>query len=67
MIRWLPGLLCLGLSMTAIAHAGPVDDRFKALYTQEWNWRMQQFPGYDDEDSAANRQDNRLPDVGAKA
>ncbi len=67
MIRWLPGLLCLGLSMTAIAHANPVDDRFKALYTQEWNWRLQQFPGYDDEDTTANPHDNRLPDVDAKA
>ena len=67
MMRWLPCLLCLGLSMTAIAHAENADERFKALYTQEWSWRLQQFPGYDDEDTTANPNDNRLPDVDAKA
>ncbi len=67
MMRWLPCLLCLGLSMTAIAHAENADERFKALYTQEWSWRLQQFPGYDDEDTTANPNDNRLPDVDAQA
>ena len=66
MTRWLCGLLCLGLSLTAIAHAESADDRFKALYTQEWSWRQQQFPGSDDEDATATANDNRLPAVDAK-
>ena len=67
MIRWLGGLLCLGLALTSIAHATSADDRFKALYTQEWNWRQLQFPGADDEDTTASANDNRLPAVDAKA
>ena len=67
MTGWLGGLLCLGLSLTAVAHADSADDRFKALYTQEWAWRLQQFPGYDDEDTTASANDNRLPAVDAKA
>ena len=67
MTHWLGGLLCLGLSLTAIVHAESADDRFKALYTQEWSWRQQQFPGSDDEDTQASANDNRLPAVDAKA
>ena len=66
MTRWLCGLLVLGLSLTAIVHAESADDRFKALYTQEWSWRQQQFPGADDEDTTATANDNRLPAVDAK-
>src|SRR5665647_3128740 len=67
MTHWLGCLLCLGLSLTAIVHAESADDRFKALYTQEWSWRQQQFPGSDDEDTKASANDSRLPAVDAKA
>ncbi|MEP6510039.1 MAG: DUF885 family protein [Dokdonella sp.] len=67
MIRWFGCLLCLGLALTSVAHATTADDRFKALYTQEWNWRQLQFPGADEDDSAANVNDNRLPAVDANA
>lgn len=60
-------LLCACLALTSIAHASEVDDRFKALYTQEWSWRQAQFPGADDEDTVASANDNRLPAVDAKA
>ena len=43
------------------------DARFKALYTQEWSWRREQFPGIDDEDREASAHDDRLPAVDAKA
>ncbi len=64
---WVAGLLCAGVAISALAHAGSADERFKALYTKEWSWRQQQFGGYDDEDSQPNPSDNRLPDVGATA
>jgi len=41
------------------------DERFKALYTAEWTWRKQQFPGVDNEDKSAEH-DDRLPAVDAK-
>ena len=63
--------------MTTVAHgettqagtavSGSADERFQALYTKEWAWRQQQFPGLDDEDRAASANDNRLPAVDAKA
>lgn len=67
MMRWLGGLLCAGLALTSIAQASSADDRFKALYTQEWSWRQQQFGGYDDEDTESTPLHDRLPDVGAAA
>ena len=65
MKRWFTGVLCAGFAVSTLAHAATANDRFKALYTQEWEWRQQQFAGFDDEDSAANAKDNHLPAVDA--
>ena len=51
---------------TGTATSTSADERFQALYTKEWTWREQQFPGLDDEDRAASANDNRLPAVDAK-
>ncbi|HEX5124714.1 MAG TPA: DUF885 family protein [Rhodanobacteraceae bacterium] len=67
MVRLVTSFLAAGLALTALAHAGPADDRFKALYEKEWAWRQDQFPGQDDEDRESKPTDNRLPDVGADA
>lgn len=67
MIRCLAGLFCVGVALGSLAHADSADDRFKALYTKEWAWRQDQFPGQDDEDREAKPSDNRLTDVGAQA
>ncbi len=61
------GLLLAGLCMTGMAQAESADQRFEALYKQEWSWRQQQFGGYDDEDRESSERDRRLPDVGAAA
>ncbi|HEX6833024.1 MAG TPA: DUF885 family protein [Rudaea sp.] len=52
--------------MAATAHAQTADERFKTIYTQEWSWREQQFPGMDSEDREASAKDDRLPAVDAK-
>jgi len=67
MNRSLAALLCAGLALTTLARAESADDRFKALYTTEWNWRQQQFGGLDDEDHASDPANNHLPDVGVVA
>ncbi|MFI4969616.1 MAG: DUF885 domain-containing protein [Lysobacterales bacterium] len=67
MIRLLGGLLVAGLMLATPVRAATADQRFHDLYTKEWTWRQQQFPGQDDEDRAAKPGDNRLPDVGAAA
>ena len=67
MVRLVTSLFAAGLALTALAHAGPADDRFKALYQKEWAWRQEQFPGQDDEDRESKPTDNRLTDVGADA
>jgi hypothetical protein len=52
--------------------AGPADAQFKAIYTQEWKWRLsqKQEDGEDDDDSGVSpslpridlaTQNNRLP------
>jgi hypothetical protein len=28
-----------------LAKAQPVDERLQAIYTEEWKWRLEQFPG----------------------
>ena len=58
MNRLMMGLLAAGLVITAMAHAddskpGSTNERFKAIYTDEWKWRQAQFPGLDDEDLAS--------------
>jgi uncharacterized protein (DUF885 family) len=71
MKQWL-GALALSAAMMAAATAqaeadkpGSADERFKAIYSEEWTWRKQQFPGVDNEDKSAER-DDRLPAVDAK-
>jgi uncharacterized protein (DUF885 family) len=68
MRQWL-GVLVLCAVTAATAHADApkpdsADERFKAIYTEEWAWRKQQFPGVDNEDKAAAH-DDRLPGVDA--
>ena len=63
-------LLLGGMAMATMAYADTpktdsADDRFKAIYSAEWTWRQQQFPGLDDEDRAASAHDDRLPAVDA--
>jgi uncharacterized protein (DUF885 family) len=48
------------LTCAAPASAGDMNARFTALYTREWNWRVDQFA--DDEDGTRGIQ-NRLPKV----
>jgi uncharacterized protein (DUF885 family) len=70
MKRLMRCLLLGGMVMATTAHAetpktDSADDRFKAIYSAEWTWRQQQFPGLDDEDRAASAHDDRLPAVDA--
>ena len=60
-------LLAAALAFAATAHAqnakqASADERFKTIYTDEWKWRQQQFPGSDDEEREGSRND-RLPAV----
>ncbi|WP_432277774.1 DUF885 domain-containing protein [Lysobacter stagni] len=50
------------LSSTAVA--GPVDDRFEAIYTKEWKWRQDEL-AMSDEDSDTSGSRHRLPSVDA--
>lgn len=44
-------LLCLNAAAaTPVAKAGPADAQFKALYTQEWKWRISQKQEEDEDD-----------------
>lgn len=49
---------------SAAALAGPVDDRFQAIYSKEWDWRQDQM-GTADEDNDASGNQHRLPSVDA--
>lgn len=50
--------------VSSAALAGPVDDRFEAIYTKEWQWRQDELAMSDeDNDSSGNR--HRLPSVDA--
>ena len=60
-------LIALLASAAAYAEAPKsetADARFEALYKAEWSWRVEQFPGIDDEDGGA-KYDDRLPRVDA--
>ena len=62
-------VVLLALLGCAVAHADApkgesADMRFEALYKTEWAWRVEQFPGIDDEDGGA-KYDDRLPRVDA--
>ncbi len=70
MTRFVMGLVFGTIALMTMAQAespktDSADDRFKAVYTAEWTWRQQQFPGLDDEDRAASARDDRLPAVDA--
>jgi uncharacterized protein (DUF885 family) len=70
MKSWLAILMVGMAAATAHAQTKPAanaDERFKAIYSEEWKWRKQQFPGVDDEDREASSHDNRLPAVDAKS
>jgi len=44
-------LLCLGAAAAApVVKAGPADAQFKAIYTQEWKWRISQKQEEDEDD-----------------
>jgi uncharacterized protein (DUF885 family) len=45
---------------------GSADAKFEAIYTAEWKWRQEQFPGSDDEGADAAMADH-LPRVDAKS
>jgi uncharacterized protein (DUF885 family) len=62
-------LLAAALAFVATGHAqnakqASADERFKTIYTDEWKWRQQQFPGSDEEEREGSRND-RLPAVDA--
>src|SRR4029079_13086120 len=60
-------LFALLASMSVCAEAPKAesaDARFEALYKAEWAWRVEQFPGIDDEDGGA-KVDDRLARVDA--
>ncbi len=71
----LGGMLVCGWVLAAAATAAPAasndatsaDDRFRAIYEQEWEWRQAQFPGMDDEDDTqgSKQPPDRLPAVDA--
>jgi len=48
----------LVLGLPASAAASSADDRFTALYTREWNWRMQQYAEHPEANAPI---ENRLP------
>lgn len=71
MKRALDLIMCGILAFAAAAQAeapkpSTADERFKAIYSEEWTWRKQQFPGLDNEDRSAEH-DDRLPAIDAKS
>jgi len=69
MKQWLGVLAFCAVAMAAhadMAKPSSADERFKAIYSEEWSWRKQQFPGVDNEDKSAEH-DDRLPAVDAKS
>ena len=57
-------LLLLALATPAFAQDQTPDDRFKALYTAEWDWRKAQYSGDSNSDDTVSP---HMPDVGAAA
>ncbi|MEP6484814.1 MAG: DUF885 family protein, partial [Rudaea sp.] len=64
--------MILGIAMmpffTAAAESPSADERFKAIYTDEWKWRQHEFPGLgseeeDDADDDASIANDRLAAV----
>ena len=63
---------CLLLPVAAQAATPPAanaaDHAFESIYKAEWDWRMQQAPGWDeDSDNSARKPSMQLADVGAEA
>ncbi len=63
---------CLLLPIAAQAATPPAanaaDQAFETLYKAEWDWRMQQAPGYDeDSDNSSRKPSTTLADVGPEA
>ncbi|WP_346950120.1 DUF885 family protein, partial [Dyella sp.] len=54
--------ICLAIAPLLAHAADDADARFRAIYTQEWQWRQAQFAGGDDEDGEGEAADH-LPKV----
>jgi len=61
----LTALLAITCVHAEPANTGTADARFETLYKTEWAWRLEQFPGLDDDDNQAGKYDDRLPRVDA--
>ncbi len=66
---WIAVLLLAGFGMARSGNAqdagdASADQRFKAIYEKEWDWRKQQFPNLDDDKETGTRLDH-LPHVDA--
>lgn len=66
---WMGSLLLAGLGLFASVNAQEsvaptTDERFKAIYEREWEWRQSQFPTVD-EDRDASAEAQKLPNVDA--
>ena len=57
-------LVACGAAYADAPKSESADARFEALYKAEWAWRVEQFPGIDDEDGGG-KYDDRLPHVDA--
>ncbi len=64
---WIAGLCCAAavsvLGLPARADTNDADAKFKAIYTREWAWREEQFPG--DNDDGHKPPADHLPKVDA--
>ena len=61
-------LLLPAFAQAQAPQANAADQAFQSIYKAEWNWRMQQLPGFDeDSDNSARPPGNSLQDVGAEA
>ena len=61
-------LLLPAFAQAQAPQANAADQAFQSIYKAEWNWRMQQLPGFDeDSDNSARPPANRLQDVGPEA
>lgn len=60
----LAGLGTAGAALAQDAGVASADQRFKAIYEKEWDWRKQQFPNLDDDKETGTRLDH-LPHVDA--
>ena len=71
MNHWTAGLMAVFFAIAAPAWAdappaGSAASAFQKIYSEEWKWRQQQFPGLDSEDRESGAGDVRLPSVDEK-